>query len=123
MKTKYLLLGILLLVIGGGIAFLGYTMIRGYQTFLGQLALGLFPSEQQRYKMAVLMTLGGVGFSLLGLGSTRYGVMAKRDEGERMPSPVLPPSVASPPPTPVPSEKVYCVYCGAENPIDAVFCR
>ncbi len=41
MKTEYLLLGILLLVIGGGIAFLGYTTIREYQTFLGQLARGL----------------------------------------------------------------------------------
>jgi 4-amino-4-deoxy-L-arabinose transferase-like glycosyltransferase len=37
-----------------------------------------------------------------------------------MPSPVaVPPSTS----TAVPQEKIYCVYCGAENPADAVFCR
>jgi hypothetical protein len=79
MKTEYLLLGIFLLVIGGGIAFLGYTTIREYQTFLGQLARSLFSSEQQRYQMGILITLGGGVLSLIGLGAIIYGGLSKRE--------------------------------------------
>lgn len=40
------------------------------------------------------------------------------------PTPVTPPAAPEPRPPPVqPSAKIHCVYCGAENQVDAVFCK
>jgi len=56
------------------------------------------------------------------------GYVATEYVNKRMPlpAPVVPPeplrAPAPPPPTP-PSPKIHCVYCGAENPADAIFCQ
>jgi len=39
------------------------------------------------------------------------------------PPPSPPSEHMPPPPAPTPLPKIYCVYCGIENPIDAVFCQ
>lgn len=40
------------------------------------------------------------------------------------PTPATPPAPSEQPPSPPePSAKIYCVYCGAENPPDAIFCQ
>jgi len=35
----------------------------------------------------------------------------------------MPPPAPVVPPAPPPSLKIHCLYCGAENPTDAVFCQ
>ena len=41
----------------------------------------------------------------------------------RTPAPLPPAPTPAPTPVPTTPPKIHCVYCGAENPTDAIFCQ
>jgi hypothetical protein len=105
---------------GLGFMYCGTTpfIIGGFSLLMLSLAETAIAFSQPLTALTLLLSLvGAFVWAVLG-----YGAVECINKSV-LPPLQPPPSPAPPPSTPRPSEKVYCVYCGAENPVDAAFCK
>jgi hypothetical protein len=78
MKGGALAVGIVLLLIGFFVFWIGYSGMQQYNTSLGQLAQ-IFSSEaQQQAQIYGFMTIGGGFLAIIGFGVTVYGAAASK---------------------------------------------
>ena len=57
--------------------FIGFIVVGEYQTFAGQLARFFSGQAEQHYQFAILVSLIGILFSILGFVTVLYGAIAK----------------------------------------------
>ncbi len=78
MKTGFLVGGIVLLVVGFFVFWQGYSVIQYYNnTSIGQFNLAISEQARQQYLQAQNYALFGGIISLIGIGVTIYGAIAK----------------------------------------------
>lgn len=76
MKAGALATGIILLLIGFFVFWVGYSGMQQYNTSLGQLAQIFSSQAQQQAQTYEFMALGGGFLAIIGLGVTIYGAAA-----------------------------------------------
>ena len=89
-----------------------------YKTFLG------IPYEANpEYALSLILKASLMIFGIVTLVSAPlYAIMEMTVGHFRVSLPPSPGRYHEPPPPITPSQKMYCVSCGAENPLEASFC-
>ncbi|MDH5376186.1 MAG: zinc-ribbon domain-containing protein [Candidatus Bathyarchaeota archaeon] len=95
--------------------------------FVTGLIFGVVSSVFGSADWIVSSVLGTLVSPILPIAVTLYYYsMVTREQpppSPTLPTPTLPPAPEPRPSPPQPSAKIHCVYCGAENQPDAVFCQ
>ena len=78
MRAGALAVGVLLLVAGGAIFWIGYSDLQQYGGLLGQIAQSLSPEIQRKVAQDQFMAVGGGIAAIIGLALTVFGLATNR---------------------------------------------
>jgi hypothetical protein len=90
MRTDEVVTGIIMIVIGFGLAFLLQPTINDYESTTGKLSRALDADAQQDYEETVMMFQGSACFGVIGLLVLIVGV-AREEKNKTQPQIVVPP--------------------------------
>jgi len=78
MKPNVIVLGGIILAVGLILVFVGLSIMGEYETFFGRLARLFSGEAEQEYRSAILVTLGGIVFSVVGFISVVVGSVTQK---------------------------------------------
>lgn len=107
----------------------GFLLVIGIIILVATLIFGAISSVFGSARWIVSSVLGALVSPIYPIAVTSYyySMVAREQPPPPLPPPptlATPPAAPEPQPSPPkPSAKIHCVYCGAENQTDAVFCQ